>query len=581
MRTAIRVACTGLIIGVAGSAAAQQVVRGSVLDSATQAPIAGAVVMLTGANGASLGRTVTNSGGEFSISVGGAAIRARVSRIGFHPRDVDVAAAVAANSPIRVRMARLPSLLDAVRVTGSELCPNSRDQGGAFTLWEQVRAGLLAAVVAREANPAVVTTLTYQRLEGTSDHLVEQQAIAVRSGTTTRPFVAAASASHFATTGYVTNDTSGRTLYAPDADVLLDETFATTHCFHLEKADQRHAGQIGLAFSPSSRRGGNVDVEGVIWVDAARPTLRSLDFRHTGFDDAWSRTPPGGHIEFHDAPNGVSFIQRWFIDIPIVRVIEGASVAIQPGRVASSKAEEVVDGVQFSGGSVVSARWRDGSSWAEEPTGVSGVVTERDTNAPIMGALVSLDGTADTVLTDSLGRFNLTPVVPGKYRIQFADTTLEAFARNRRESRVVDVVAGKTTDVRPTLQPIGATIEHVCKNIGSVFRAMLVGQMLGADTAAVSNGLVRASWHVSLTQGGTQTPATVEGPGQRFELTREGEVDARGRFLICGLPNDVDVHLEWKSEARQADTVVMLNRKAIGRLEWRVPAAPPKVTPQR
>ena len=436
VRTSSRLACcTVLAIGIAGSSAAQQVVRGSVLDSATETPIAGAVVTLTSANGASLGRTVTASSGEFSVSVSEAPVHARVLRIGFRPRDVDVAAAVAANAPIRVRMVRLPSLLDAVRVTGSELCPSSTDHGGAFTLWEQVHAGLLAAVVAREANPATATTLSYERREGPSDHLVETQTVSVRTGSTTRPFVAAASPQQFASAGYVTTDASsgGRTLFAPDADVLLDESFALTHCFHLQEADGAHRGQIGLAFAPVRQREGTVDVSGVIWVDAAQPALRSLDFRHTGFDAAWSRNPPGGHIEFHSAPNGVSFVERWFIDVPMLRVTSGAAGSVSPGRDASSQADHVtVVATWVSGGSVVSTRWRDGTSWSDAPTGISGVVTEKDTSHPVAGALVSIDGTRDTVSTDSLGRFDFTPMVPGRYLLRIADTTLRGVCTRSR-----------------------------------------------------------------------------------------------------------------------------------------------------
>ncbi len=576
MRISGRLACyTGLLIGLASTAAAQQTVRGSVLDSATDAPIAGAIVTILGTGDASLGRTVTGSRGEFFVPIAGAAVRARVLRIGFRPRDVEFGSSLAADGSLKVRMARLPSLLEAVRVTDRELCPSSAQRGGAFTLWEQVRAALLATIVARESNPAVATTITYQRREDPSDHLVQRQEMAIRSGSTTRPFVAAASAMKFALAGYVATDTSGQTLYAPDADVLVDEAFATTHCFHLEDADKLHAGQIGLAFSPAPRREKTVDVEGVIWVDATRPALRSLDFRHTGFDNAWSRNPPGGHIEFQDAPNGVSFICRWFIDIPVVRVIPGASGTFSPGRVTPSKPDEiVVDAVQLSGGSVVSAKWRDGSSWAEDPTGVSGVLVEQGTNTPIADVLVSLDGTADTVTTDSLGRFSFSPMVPGKYRLQFADTALEAFARSRRDSRVIDIAAGKTTDVRETFAPIGETIGRVCKNMGSVFRSVLVGQMVGPDSTAIATGQVRAAWRMRLTQGGVSKPTvTFDGSSTSFDLTRDDQVDSHGRFVLCGLPNDVEVRLQWNSGAAHADTVVGLNRKPVARLEWRVPSS--------
>ena len=75
-----------------------------------------------------------------------------------------------------------------------------------------------------------------------------------------------------------------RNFFAPDADVLLDESFATSHCFRLAADDTSHRGQIGLAFTPAPGRGRDtlVDVAGVIWIDRATPALRSLEFLYTG-----------------------------------------------------------------------------------------------------------------------------------------------------------------------------------------------------------------------------------------------------------------------------------------------------------
>jgi hypothetical protein len=568
MRTSISlVGCAAALAVVARAAAAQHAARGSVTDSVSSSPIAGAVVTLLGPNGASLGRTVTGAGGEFSLAVAGAAVHARVVRIGFKPRDVDLSPGDG-DQPIRIRMSRLPPLLDAVRVSGRELCPTSTDQGGAFTLWEQVHAGLLAAVVARQENPATATTLTYERREDPSDHLVEHQVQTVRSGRTTRPFVAAASPQQFASAGYLSADTSGRKLFAPDADVLLDESFAATHCFRLQNADATHRGQIGLAFTPAQRRDSTVDVTGVIWVDAVQPALRSLDFRHTGLDAAWARTPPGGHLEFQTAQNGVSFIERWLIDVPIVRLRLGSAATFGAGRMTSSQPDRInVDAVYVSGGSVVAARWPDGASWAGAPTGISGVVTERGTAHPVAGALVSIEGTADTIVTDSLGRFELAPMVPGRYLVRVADTTLEAFARGRADSRVVDVDRDHLVDVPAQLPAIGEKIAQVCKNVGSVFRSVLVGHVV-LDSAAVDRGRVRASWRVNL-------------GGHAMDLNRDDAVDAHGRFLVCGLPSDVQVDLQWSAGGAHADTVVTIGRGAVGRIEWQLPTRRPNGSPPR
>jgi len=549
------------------SARAQRPVRGVATDSASAAPVPGAVITILSATGATLARTVSDSRGQFTVTVAGDGVptHARVLRIGFRPRDLDLAAVT--DSPLRVAMVRLPPLLDAVRVTDRELCPNSSDRGGAFALWEQVRAGLLGTIVAREANPALATMLTYERREDAGDHIVERQTVLVRSGNTTRPFIAAASAKQFADAGFMARDTSGETLFAPDADVLLDEAFAATHCFHMQGADVAHPGQVGLAFTPARRRDGVVDVAGVVWIDAVAPSLRALEFRHTGFGQLYDRTPPGGHIEFRTAANGLSFIDRWWIDIPILRVHAGGAGTIAGGRVSESRPDQVtVDAIHNSGGSVLGARWQDGSSWAAEPTGISGIVVEQGTGRAVAGALVSLDGTVDTVATDSSGRFSLTPVVAGKYKLRLSDTTLEAFARGRSATRVVDVPAGHVSDIRIELPAIRETIAQVCKTDSKLFNAVVVGHLVDRDSGVANNGEVAATWRVYL-------------GGKPLDLNREAMVDRRGRFLLCGVPSDIAFQVRWSAVGAQADTTLILNHREVGRLEWRLPPAPTRSPP--
>jgi len=96
--------------------------------------------------------------------------------------------------------------------------------------------------------------LTYKRITTTTDERVTQQSTELTSGYSNRPFVAPAEASFFARRGFMQEDAAGRLYSAPDADVLLDEDFAATHCFHIDGADTEHPGQIGLAFAPARGR---------------------------------------------------------------------------------------------------------------------------------------------------------------------------------------------------------------------------------------------------------------------------------------------------------------------------------------
>ena len=54
------------------------------------------------------------------------------------------------------------------------------------------------------------------------------------------------------------------------------------------------ADQVGIAFEPARRRPGIVDVEGMLWLDRARPALRLLEFRYTNLDPLSMSTEPTG-----------------------------------------------------------------------------------------------------------------------------------------------------------------------------------------------------------------------------------------------------------------------------------------------
>lgn len=95
---------------------------------------------------------------------------------------------------------------------------------------------------------------------------------------------------------------------------------------------------------------------------------------------------------------------------------------------------------------MLSATWPDGERWTSPLAPLSGVVT-RGAGVPVQDALVFLAITGDTVSTDSLGRFELHPVVPGRQEIVAMDTSNSARARPRATRKVIDVVQRDTTRV--------------------------------------------------------------------------------------------------------------------------------------
>ena len=528
---------------------AQRVVRGTVLDSAQAIALPGAVITIVDSSGATGARTISDASGRFAITVPARASTLHLIRIGYRPRDVPVGVA---SSTLELVMSRIPPMLDAVRVSDRELCPGSADRGPAFEYWEQARAGLLAAVVAREANPATATTLTYERRERLGDALVRRQVVTSRTGLTKRPFLSPEPAPTFARRGYMLEAGGERTFAAPDADVLLDESFAATHCFHLQTADAEHTGQIGLAFTPVPDRPDSlVDVAGTLWIDRANPSLRSFDFRYTNLEPAAARIPTGGHIEFRSLPNGVSFVERWALRLAILgpgpRPLRPPATA--PRHLSRmDRVDLVAQEIQETGGQVLQAAWLDGTTWRDSTTGIKGLVTQRD-DRPVEHALVTIAGTADTVETDARGEFSFHSMVPGKYMIEVVDTTLGAFTAPRTQSRAVEITRGRVAAFRASLPPVAEVILRVCKDDQPERLTTVIAGRVALPKTLAERVEIQATWQADF--------SGYYGVGVEIKTSnRTITVDDAGRFFICKVAASRPLKLRISLGGVVADTTL-------------------------
>src|SRR5581483_10854886 len=237
-------------------------------------------------------------------------------------------------------MPRLPTLLQSIRVTESANCPRRADQAAAFALWEQAQAALLATVVAREANPATVVRLTFDReMDRTGDEAVKQSVHADSAVTTGGAFVASRPAAEFVLRGFVDDSAGHQIFYGPDADVLLDSAFVRRYCFQLAKPNAARSREIGLTFAPVDSKRGRIDIEGTMWIDSTARSLRELDYRYRGIDGRLARYNPGGVVSFRTMENGTSIIDRWMIRV--VTFGAGVYTGVRSGRVTMEPAINV------------------------------------------------------------------------------------------------------------------------------------------------------------------------------------------------------------------------------------------------
>jgi hypothetical protein len=520
-----------------------------------------------------MSRTIADGSGNYSLPLARGVARLRAIRIGYQPRDVAVTGA-GADVTISLAMSRIPPVLGAVRVSDRELCPGSSDRGAAFQLWEQARAGLLATVVAREAKPAQATTLVFERGFAPNDATVRRQRTSHRSGRTTKAFAAAAAPAAFARRGYVTEDADGgRTYAAPDEDVLLDESFAATHCFHLQRADDAHRDQVGLAFTPVREDGRDtlVDVSGVIWMDRASPALRTLDFRYTGLEPAAERAETGGHMEFRSMPNGVSIIEYWSLRLPLMQQFQLGNAAGQRAtqRVSGRRRDRFalrVSEIVEAGGQVIDATWDDGTSYTAPPTGIQGTITQRGTGAPVPHALVRLRGTTDSTTASATGAFVLAPLVAGRYVLEASDTALQEWIAPRTSTATVDAPRGRLVTSRVELMPQSAVVSELCngRQRAPIAGTTIVGVVAPPTAGPIRNARVHATW-TELGLGSTTSLVQL--------LTRDqvSDVDANGRFMLCGVPLDRAIRLRYQQGDRTADTTVKLHDTVTASVRWRVP----------
>jgi hypothetical protein len=553
-----------LLSGARVSLAQTQPLRGTARDSATSAPLPGVVLTAIDSSGSTVGRTIADAAGRFSLPLLPSTARIHVVRIGYRPRDF---ARPPGAASLDFTMSRIPPLLDAVRVSDRELCPGSADRGAAFQLWEQARAGLLASVVARDANPATVTTTVFERRMLPGDDLVRRQQIERHTGETTRPFVAFAAPARFAAQGYLREVGNDRLFLAPDADVLLDESFVATHCFHLQAADAGHADQIGLAFVPVPNHSDTlVDVSGVIWIDRVDPMLRSFDFRYTNLEPAAVRAGAGGHLDFRTVANGVSFVEWWSLRLPVLtmtpRPPSATASQFPRPRLRQDRRDFQVGEIHEGGGQVLQAKWPDGTNWQAAPTGITGAVTERGSAHALVGALVTLSGTQDTLTTDERGQFTLPAMVPGRYTVVIADTSLGAFTPARSETRVVEVRRGQTVEVRVDLLPALESIRQSCRKQRELpYTTTIVGRVVLPDGGPAQRGVVRAVWQADYGQVREAISVTT--------TERSMDLDAEGRFLLCGVAAERPIHLLLIDPSGVADTTVRTYDTLLKAIEWR------------
>lgn len=477
-----------------------QVVSVQLRERETSSPIAGAVVRLLRDQGV-VAQALSNAAGRAGVQAPHeGTYRVRVNRIGYAAL-VSEGIVVRSGEPLTVtlEMATVPVVLPAFEATAKSQCGGRFNENElAGVIWEQIRTALAASVVTQRERAIRLRVRQFRR-ELTSKGEPTGEAITGDAVISGRPF-AAPSARSLIEDGFATFANDEMTFSAPDADLFLSDEFAMTHCFRAVAGASDSV--VGIAFEPAPRRRQS-DVRGTFWMTRATSELRLIEFAYTNLPVRIRDLGLGGRVDFQRLPNGVWIINYWHIRMP--RMAEPPQDF--RGKVRST--QHLAGFVEVGGRAEV-------THGLQMPSAVlRGSVFDSTTLTPLVGAVVKLAGTTDSVITEADGRYWLVSKNGGPQTVTVMHPKLGII--DDGSSREVQLSLGETVTASFSVPPSNRFAAEFCGSAQS--QSGVLG--FATTTSGRTEGLdIRVTW--TKTRGALEEERSQSGP--------------RGLFVLCDLP---------------------------------------------
>ena len=549
----LRRALAGWSLAVIAGAAplAAQAVRGAVVMPDESTPAAGVIVVFESAPGVVAHRALTDERGAFTARLAAAGeYRTRVLRVGYRPSEGPTLRVEGmGTTTVRIVLSVTPVTLPAVSVRSADVCRGDRAGGAVVAeVWEEARKALMASALSDGSDPLIAEWVEYERTLDASGRVVRNQRIRSTRSATTHAF-RSAPWSELAESGYVVDTDDGTVFHAPDADVLLSDSFASLHCFHVEPPGPDRENQVGVGFRPASERRHVSDIEGTFWIDRASGELRLLEFRYTNLPSVADRAAPGGTVEFLRLPSGSWLVNRWHIRMPQIAVTAPTTIRGRGVRVVSSTRE--LSALRIVGGEVSTVRRTDSTLYRAQGAGLHVRVTSPDGQLSAADTRVTLEGTDYELITERDGSGGVEPILPGRYRLRVQSPLMDSLGVHA-DPVDVSVDAADRRAVTVPLPEAAALLRGVCGATATAAQgAHLRGVVVDSAGLPVADASVSVSWQSQL--------AVV-----RDRLTWNDQVastrsDSLGYWQLCAVPRDVGLAVRARAGT------------GIGRASLRVP----------
>lgn len=356
-------------------------------------------------------------------------------------------------------------------------------------LWDEARKALLTSQLSSSELLTAEWT-EYRRSLDPTDGTIRQQRLTNSRNATQHDF-RSAPPEQLANVGYVVTDREGMVSHAPDVDVLLSESLAGTHCFHVELATADRAEMVGIGFTPMLNRRDVSDIAGIFWMDRATSELPSLEFRYTNLPRSVARTNTGGIVEFIRLPTGGWLVSRWHMRLPQLEVTGGEVTEVLRGDTELFRASR-------------------GSLLVQ--------VLSRDSSIATNGVTIAFVGTDYFARTDVNGRATVSSMIEGRYHA-------------RVQTPLMDSI-GVAPLLRDLVVPVGAT------SVDTIFvPTVTTARSAISDNASDVVASTAATVDIAVTSANRLpvSDALIDVRVGRAP-SRVVRTDVNGRALLAGLP---------------------------------------------
>lgn len=299
-------------------AAGAQEIAGTVLSSAGGGPAAGVIVEARDSAGTRLGRVLTDARGRYRLAVpAGVSLSLRALRIGELSTSAgSLTVDAGQRRDLDIVLGGVSVTLPRVRVVGSTRCGAARrDDSALVPLLEELRKSLLATRLSDEGALREVTWIMSHVYFNRRGRETGREPALEYVGRVPRPFVSAP-ADSLAARGYLVESARDYVFYAPDADVLLSESFLSMHCFRAVPWRGEDRDWVGVAFRPESLVDNRVDIAGIAWIDRRTGALQFLEFSYVNVPRSHRMPDLGGEVHFLQLVDGSWLVHEWLIRSP-------------------------------------------------------------------------------------------------------------------------------------------------------------------------------------------------------------------------------------------------------------------------